>query len=37
MIHNKRKTLQKFQVGEGIISILKNLVVPDLKALTNIK
>ena len=36
-IHNKRKTLQKSQVGEGILTILKNLVVPDLKALTNIK
>jgi hypothetical protein len=36
-IHNKRKTLQKSQVGEGILTILKNLVVPELKALTNMK
>jgi hypothetical protein len=36
-IHNKRKTLQKSQVGECILTILKNLVVPDLKALTNIE
>jgi hypothetical protein len=36
-IHNKRKTLQKSQVGEGILTILKNLVLPDLKSLTNIK
>ena len=36
-IHNKRKTLQKSQVGEGILTILKNLVVPHLKALTNMK
>ena len=36
-IQTKRKTLQKSQVGEGILTILKNLVVPDLKALTNIK
>ena len=36
-IHNKRKTLQKSQVGEGVLTILKNLVVPELKALTNMK
>ena len=36
-IHNKQKTLQKSQVGEGIITILKNHVVPDLKGLINIK
>ena len=36
-IHKKRKTLQKSQVGEGILTILKNLVVPHLKGLTNIK
>ena len=36
-IHNKRKTLQKSQVGEGILTILKNLVVPHIKGLTNIK
>ena len=36
-IQTKRKTLQKSQVGEGILTILKNLVVPDLKALANIK
>ena len=36
-IHNKRKTLQKSQVGEGILTILKNLVVPELKTLTNMK
>jgi hypothetical protein len=36
-IHKKRKALQKSQVGEGILTILKNLVVPELKALTNMK
>ena len=36
-IHKKRKTLQKSQVGEGILTILKNLIVPELKALINMK
>ena len=36
-IHKKRKTWQKSQVGEGILTILKNLVVPELKALINMK
>ena len=36
-IHKKCKTLQKSQMGEGILTILKNLLVPELKALTNMK
>jgi hypothetical protein len=36
-IHNKRKTLQKSQVGEGVLTTLKNLIVPELKALRNMK
>ena len=36
-IHNKRKTLQKTQVGEGVLTTLKNLIVPELKALRNMK
>ena len=34
-IHNKQKTLQKTQVGEGVLTTLKNLIVPELKALKN--
>jgi hypothetical protein len=29
-IHKKQKTLQKSQVGEGILTILKNMFVPEL-------
>ena len=36
-IHNKRKTLQKSQVGEDVLTTLKNLIVPELKALRNMK
>ena len=36
-IHNKRKTLQKAQVGEGILSVVKNLIVPELKEALNMK
>jgi hypothetical protein len=36
-IHKKQKTLQKSQVGEGILTTLKNLILPELKALINIK
>ena len=36
-IHKKRKTLQKAQVGEGILNIVKNLIVPELKELLNIR
>ena len=36
-IHNKRKTLQKAQVGEGILNILKNLILPELKESLNIR
>ena len=36
-IHKKQKTLQKSQVGEAILTLLKNLFVPELKALTNMK
>ena len=36
-IHNKRKTLQKAQVGEGILNIVKNLIVPELKEALNMK
>ena len=36
-IHNKRKTLQKAQVGEGILSVVKNLIVPELKEVLNMK
>ena len=36
-IHNKRKTLQKSQVGEDVLTTLKNLIVPELKALKNMK
>jgi len=36
-IHKKRKTLQKAQVGEGILNIVKNLIVPELKEALNIR
>ena len=36
-IHKKRKTLQKAQVGEGILNIVKNLIVPELKEALNMK
>ena len=36
-IHKKQKTLQKSQVGEGILTALKKLFVPELIALTNMK
>ena len=36
-IHKKQKTLQKSQVGEGILTALKNLIAPERKALLNIK
>ena len=36
-IHKKRKTLQKSQVGEGILTTVKNLILPELEALINMK
>ena len=36
-IHNKRKTLQKAQIGKGILNIVKNLIVPEVKEALNIK
>ena len=36
-IHTKRKTLQKAQVGEGILNILKNLFIPEIQEYLNMK
>ena len=36
-MHKKRQSLQKSQVGQGILNILKNMLVPELRALTNMK